>query len=198
VNLSYWLRHPDRIFARVRYFAWERMNMDKPWLCPSSVRFCDLNLTGSMTGLEFGSGRSTAWFAGRLERLVNVEHNPGWHERVQARLASQNLTNVDYRLIPLDHPESDPERAEYATVPRYVAVADEFPDDSLDLVVVDGHYRTHCIRRCSEKLRPNGLLMVDDVNLWLTREEIPVPADWPVADLGSNGIKQTCIWRKPS
>ena len=98
--------------------------------------------------------RSTAWFAGKLGRLVSVEHNPGWYERVRARLASENLTNVDYRLIPLDHPESDPERAEYATVPRYVAVADEFPDDSLDFVLVDGHYRTNCIRRCLGKLRP--------------------------------------------
>ena len=92
------------------------------------------------------------------------------------RLASQDLTNVDYRLVPLDHPVSDAERAEYATVPRYVAVADEFPDRSLDLGVVDGHYRTNCIRRCLGKLRPNGLLMVDDVNMWPTREEIPVPA----------------------
>lgn len=72
MNLSYWLHHPDHIFARVRYFAWEPMNMDKPWLCPSSVRFCDLNLTRSMTGLEFGSGRSTAWFAGKLVRSTRT------------------------------------------------------------------------------------------------------------------------------
>jgi Methyltransferase domain len=198
MNLSYWLHHPDRILSRVRYFVWERMNMDKPWLCPSSVRFCDLNLTATMIGLEFGSGRSTVWFGQRLGRLVSVEHHSGWHARVRDRLESQNLINVDYRLIPLDHPELEPERAEYARVPSYVAVTDVFPDESLDLVVVDGHYRTHCIRRCLGKLRPAGLLLVDDTNLWPTREKIPVPADWPVADLGSNGIKQTCIWRKPS
>lgn len=197
MNLTYWLHHPHRIFARVRYWAWERMNPDKPWLCPSSVRFCDRNLTRSMSGLEYGSGRSTAWFAGKLGRLVSVEHHPGWHEQVRTRLASRNV-KVDYRLVPLDHAESEPERAEYAPLPRYVAVADEFPDESLDLVVVDGHYRTNCIRRCLGKLRPGGLLLVDDLNLWSTREEIPVPADWPMADLGSNGLKQTGIWRKPS
>lgn len=198
MNLRYWLRHPDRIFARVCYWAWERRNPDKPWLCPSSVRFCDQNLTRSMIGLEFGSGRSTAWFAEKLGRMVSVEHHPVWYKRVKARLVSRDLTNVDYRLVLLDHPETTPERPEYATVPGYVAVADEFPDESLDLVVVDGHYRTNCIRRCLGKLRPGGLLLVDDLNLWSTREEIPVPADWPVADLGSNGLKQTCIWRKPS
>jgi hypothetical protein len=198
MNLRFWLRHPGLIFARARYWAWERMNPDKPWLCSSSIRFCERNLTGSMVGLEFGSGRSTAWFADKLGRLVSVEHHPGWHEQVRARLASRNLVNVDYRLVPLDHSESEPERTDYAMVPRYVAIADEFTDNSLDLIVVDGHYRSNCIRRCLGKLRPGGFLLVDDLNLWPTREAIPVPVDWPLADLGSNGIKQTGIWRKPT
>jgi hypothetical protein len=197
MNLSFWLRRPDRIFARVRYWAWERMNPDKPWLCPSTVRYCDQNLSSSMTGLEFGSGRSTAWFAGKLGRLVSIEHHSDWYEQVRARLASRKLTNVDYRLVPLDHQQSEPERVEYPIVPRYVAVADEFPDESLDLVVVDGHYRTNCIRLCLAKLRPGGFLLVDDLNLWPTRDDIPIPATWLVVDLGSNGLKQTCVWRKP-
>ena len=28
MNLRYWLRHPDRIFARVGYWAWGRMNSE--------------------------------------------------------------------------------------------------------------------------------------------------------------------------
>ncbi|WP_406698697.1 class I SAM-dependent methyltransferase [Singulisphaera sp. Ch08] len=151
-----------------------------------------------MRGLEFGSGRSTAWFATKLGRLASVEHHAGWHEQVQTMLTTRHPANVDYRLIPLDHVESEPEQAEYNPLPRYVAVVDEFPDESLDLVVVDGHYRSTCIRRCVGKLRPGGLLLVDDLNLWPTRDQIPVPGHWPMADLGSNGLKQTGIWKKPS
>ena len=132
-----------------------------------------------------------------VERLVSVEHDPDWYERIRIRIASAKLTNIDYRLVALDHPEPEPERARYAPLPQYVAVTDDSRDESFDFVLVDGHYRTHCIRRCMGKLRPKGLLMIDDVNLWPAREDIPVPADWPVVDLGSNGIKQTCIWRKP-
>ncbi len=124
MNITYWVRHPDRILARVKYWMWERANPDKPWLCPSSVRFCDQNLTRSMIGLEFGSGRSTVWFAGKLGKLTSVEHHSGWFERVRTRLASENLTNIDYRLVPLNHPESEPELSAYPNVPRYVAVAD--------------------------------------------------------------------------
>ncbi len=198
MNVKYWMTHPDRILPRIKYWAWERRNPDKPWLCPSSVHFCDRNLNDSMVGLEFGSGRSTGWFAQKLGKLTSVEHHSGWYDRVSARLNLQNLPNIDYRLMPLDHPESEPERSVYPSIPGYVAVADEFSDGTLDLVVVDGHYRTNCIRRCLDKVRPGGFLLVDDIDLWPDRSAIPVPPDWSVADLGSNGIKRTCIWRKPS
>ena len=79
-----------------------------------------------------------------------------------------------------------------------MAIADEFADATLDLVVIDGHYRSNCIRRCLWKARPGGFLLVDDLGLWPDRSQLPVPADWPVADLGSNGLKQTGIWRRPS
>jgi hypothetical protein len=197
MNLKHWVRHPRQGFARVRYWVWERMNPDKPWLCPGTVRFLDRHLTPDMTGLEFGSGRSTRWFAGKVGHLVSVEHHPGWYEQVRSELAARGVANVDYRLVPLDHPEAEGERPEYDPVPRYVAVADGFPDRSLGFVMVDGHYRTHCIRHCLGKLRPGGLLVVDDLNRWPTPEATAVPADWPVADLSTNGIKRTGVWRKP-
>ena len=95
-----------------------------------------------MCGLEYGSGRSTAWYAGKLSRLTSVEHDAGWYARVKEELARRNVTNVDYRHIPLNHPEPEGEQPSYDPVPDYVAVAAEFSNESLDLVVVDGLIRT--------------------------------------------------------
>jgi hypothetical protein len=196
-NAIYWLRHPQLIPARALYWVWERMNPDRPWLCPGTVRFCEGALTAAMTGVEFGSGRSTAWFARRLRHLTSVEHHPGWYSRVRDDLDRAGLSNVDYRLIPLDHLEGEPERERYDPVPAYVAVLDGFPDESLDVVVVDGHYRTTCIKRCLPKLKPGGLLLVDDLNLWPARGLIPVPGSWELVDESTNRLKRTCVWRKP-
>ena len=149
-----------------------------------------------MCGLEYGSGRSTAWYAGKLSRLVSVEHDAGSYARVKEELARRNVTNVDYRHIPLNHPESAGEQLSYDPVPDYVALAAEFPDESLDLVVVDGHYRSHCIAAVLAKLKPGGLLLVDDANLW-PENMPPVPSEWPEASRTTNGIKFTVIWRKP-
>jgi hypothetical protein len=108
-----------------------------------------------------------------------------------------HLENVAYRLVPLDHPEGAPEQEVYDPLPRYVAVAADFPDDSLDFVVIDGRYRTHCIRQSLGKLKPGGLLLVDDANLWPNARP-PVPPDWPEVHRSSNGLKITAIFRKPA
>lgn len=190
-----WLSHPRMLVHRLRYWVWEKLNPDKPWLCPGTIRFCEAHLTRAMRALEFGSGRSTQWFASLVGHITSVEHDREWYEAVQAQLAADGVTNVEYRHVPLDHAEHEPELPEYRVTPRYVAVADEFPDRSLDLVVVDGHYRTHCIRHAAAKLAPAGYLLVDDANRWPALDRMPVPGTWRIADDSTNGIKRTVIWQ---
>jgi hypothetical protein len=196
VNWRYWIRHPGRLLARVRYWLWERRNQDKPWLTPGAVEFLDATLTRDMTALEFGSGRSTAWYSRKVGRLISVEHAAGWFEQVSNDLARRKCDNVDYRHVPLNHPESEPEHPSYDPLPDYVAVAASLSDGSLDLVVVDGHYRTACIAAVLPKLKPGGLLLVDDANMWPGNSP-PVPADWPEVSRTTNGLKSTLVWRKP-
>ena len=43
------------------------------------------------------------------------------------------------------------------------AICDE-PDASLDLVVVDGRARVECARRAMPKVKPGGLLLLDDTS----------------------------------
>jgi hypothetical protein len=189
----FWLTRPRMALARVRYWRWERANPDKPWMCPGTIKFCQAHLAKSMVAVEFGSGRSTRWFSTLVGRLLSVEHNAQWYRVVQKQMAG--ATNVDYRLVPLNHPESEGERSEYSPVPDYVAVADGLEDQSIDFAVVDGHYRTHCVRHLIPKIAPRGYLLVDDVNLWPSPEALPVPAGWSVADDSTNGIKRCIIWQ---
>jgi hypothetical protein len=197
-NIAFWLRNPHLLPARVIYWLWERRNPDKPWLCRGTIRFCEQKLSNTMQGVEFGSGGSTAWFAKHIGHLTSIEHSEEWYLRVQADLQRQQVRNVNYHLIPLDHPEVELEpEGGYDPAPAYVAILDGFANESLDLVAVDGHYRTTCIRFGVEKLKPGGFLLVDDVNLWPKMTSLPVPSGWDLVDKSSNGLKTTCIWRKP-
>jgi predicted O-methyltransferase YrrM len=196
VRLHYWIRHPGQLFARIRYWWWEKRNPDKPWLTPGAVDFLESHVKSDMTALELGSGRSTLWYASKVGRLISVEHDAAWFERVKGQLAAADCRNVDYRFVPLDHPESEPERPEYHPLPAYVRTITECADNSLDFVVVDGHYRSSCIAAVLSKIKPGGLLLVDDANMWPDNVP-PVPRDWPEVSRTTNGIKFTVIWRKP-
>ena len=195
VNLTFWLRRPKLILPRLKFWLFERFNLDKPWLCTGTIEYLDLALTGTGKGVEFGSGRSTQWLAKRLKQLVSVEHHEGWHSIVTKQLQDAKIANVDYRLIPLDHLKSAPEEADYQPLPKYVSFLEDFGADTLDFVLVDGHYRTTCIRQSIAKIAPGGFLVVDDVNLWANNNP-PVPADWNCVNTSSNGIKTAKIWQK--
>ncbi len=195
MDLRHWLTHPREFVVRLRYFVWEKLHPNSPWLCPGTVQFCKKHLVPTMVGLEYGSGRSTAWFARRLAKLTSVEHNANWHAEVTNKLAAKKITNVDYRFSPLEHPEPEGERAEYDPMPMYVRVADDFADQSLNLVIVDGHYRNNCIRRVIAKIKPGGYLLVDDVNFWPSLAALPVPEGWTIADDSTNGLKRCVIWQ---
>lgn len=197
MKLTYWLLRPRMALARLRYLAWELNNTDKPWMCPNTIRFCQSHLNPTMQAIEFGSGRSTLWFSSRVARLISIEHNPLWYEKIASQLDQSNTRNVDYRLVPLNHPESAPEQLHYPQLPNYVAVADSLPDQSLDLAIVDGHYRTNCIRHLIPKIAPGGFLLVDDINMWPNPQSLEIPPHWPIADDSTNGIKRCIIWQAP-
>ena len=195
-NANYWLKNPTKIVARVRYWFYERKNSELPWLCPGTNRFLDSVLTTEMTGVEFGSGRSTHWFAKRLKQLISIEHVAEWYAVVEQQIASKSLTNVDYRLIPLEHEESEPEQKSYSPLPRYVGWLTTIPDESFDFVLVDGHYRTNCIRTSLSKIKVGGVLVVDDVEMWYQTNGPPVPKSWVCIDASTNGLKTTQIWKR--
>jgi hypothetical protein len=197
MNLRYWLLHPRRFSRRLWYAAYEKAHPDEPFLAPGAVRFLDHALPRNGVGLEWGSGRSTRWLARRLGRLVTVEHDAGWFAKVSSQLGRSALHNVDSRLVALEHPIDEPTRPQYDPMPRYVSVVDEFPDEHFNFIEVDGHYRQACVVKGRQKLKPGGLLLVDDTN-WLPIEAWGVPKTWRLVHESVKINTVTSIWQRPS
>jgi hypothetical protein len=69
---------------RIAYRAYELRHPEEPWIAQGGdSRFCERWLKGDMKAVETGSGRSTAWFAGRVGHLTSVEHHQGWYDKVR-------------------------------------------------------------------------------------------------------------------
>jgi predicted O-methyltransferase YrrM len=198
MKLGYWARHPLRLLEWLRYALFEISHPGAPWISAGAIRFLDQHLSRDMRCLEFGSGRSTLWIAARVGHLTSVEHNPDWYARVDRDLRRHAATNCELWLVPLDHPERDREREQYDPVPRYVSVLKEFPAESLDVVLIDGHYRTTCLKHCGGKLRRGGFLVVDDLGYWPNRRP-PVPDGYHLVHesiSGRDALKATGVWKR--
>ncbi|MCK5642361.1 MAG: hypothetical protein KAJ19_16255 [Gammaproteobacteria bacterium] len=62
---------PRCLYALLRRQIWIRMHPDVPWLTRQAVEILEDWLKPGYVGLEWGSGRSTLWFARRVSHLTS-------------------------------------------------------------------------------------------------------------------------------
>lgn len=205
------IRHwtPRYIKNRIQEKFYRRTHSEVAWLTPGANEVLDRCLHKQDRGVEFGSGRSTLWFARRVAFLDSVEHQSDWYDNVNRMLAEAGLENVRYHLHLRDS-DDDPDRS------GYVRVADGFAQESLDFALVDGIYREFCAKAVLDTLKPGGMLIIDNVNLYLPCDSVApnsVPRDGkPVSPVWqevhdavqdwrtiwtTNGISDTAIFIKP-
>jgi predicted O-methyltransferase YrrM len=165
-------RTPQYIYHRTRQLFYERGNPGNPWLTPDAVRLLGGMLRASDQGIEFGSGRSTLWFAERVAQLTSVEHDALWHRAVSQDLRARGLTNVDYVLAPWDPDEPGQDS-------DYVGTLRRFPESGIDFALIDGAYRDHAARLAMPRIKPGGLLIIDNVNWFLpSYSRAPASRSW--------------------
>ncbi len=190
------LLNPSYIAGRIRHTIYERRHPDHPWISPGSIQWLDRHLRKDMRGFEWGSGRSTSWFAQRLDSITSIENDEAWHDTVLETLRVSGLQNVTLKFIPVEHEFRERYSPYYPELPAYVSAIEIFPAQSLDFVVVDGHYRQPCIWAALSKIKLGGYLLVDNTD-WLLREYWPVPFSWEMVHRSQNALTQTTIWQKP-
>lgn len=190
------LFRPLYIAGRIQNWLYERRHPDHPWLAPRAIEWIEANLRSDMTGFEWGSGRSTLWLARRLVSLTSIESDAVWFHQVSRRIREAGCTNVELRHILLEHAEADTYANGYDELPVYVRAIEGMADNSLDFVLVDGWYRPVCGRAALRKLKPGGILVIDNTD-WNDPPHFHVPPDWPLLHRSRNVLTQTSIWRKP-
>jgi SAM-dependent methyltransferase len=133
----------------------------------------------------------------RVARLISVENNPEWHTLVKAKLAATKVrANVEYLFIACDDNEFD----EPLSHP-YADMSNRVGDASLDFALVDGTIRATCMKAVLRKLKPGGLLILDNANRFIPNQEsgwqktIHEPRSEPRSGGWAGIIEQLRDWR---
>jgi hypothetical protein len=145
----------------------------RPWITFDAQDWLDARAWHGATVFEYGSGGSTLYWHARGARCISVEHDPAWFAKVQKHAAGK--AGIDLRLIPPDGETGEPRDpalpGNYATADEalrdhtfraYITSIDEFADGSLDAVIVDGRARPSAIVHGAPKVKPGGILLLDN------------------------------------
>jgi precorrin-6B methylase 2 len=137
----------------------------KPWISYSAVKTLSKFLSReNSVVLEFGSGMSTAWYAKHARAVYSVEDDTAWFNISKSIFHSMGISNVHYHLATNEE--------------DYIR---QGQDSGLkfDLIMVDGSYRSACVRESLPFLKPGGIIYLDNTDK--DTEAEPAHADMAIA-----------------
>jgi len=155
-------RHPHYVPRTVRHNVINGatpLDLQLPWFSYAAIDFLDHELKPDMQVCEYGSGGSTLFFAKRTKRVVSIEDNPEWFQKVTARARDLGLKNVEVKLCPFDfkNPVGFDQSDYLHAIPR----------KKFDIIVIDGseewnQVRPICFDHAESFIKPGGMIIVDD------------------------------------
>ena len=173
-----------------------------PLMSFSASRWLDANLSQSDRVFEYGSGGSTLFLLARVGELISVEHDPGWHRMVEPLLLREGSKNHSVLLREPQVKDVGPDGGESRDFSLYVETIDQFEDDYFDLIIVDGRARPECVSRGISKVKPGGILLLDDADRPQYQSAIEKLDGW--TNIILTGISPykfafgvTGVWKKP-
>jgi precorrin-6B methylase 2 len=157
------LKRPDRLKALLSYgqkgylanIGWfnsfdNQQAMDNsgeplPWVTYSFIDFIKPRLNKDLSIFEFGSGSSTLFYAKYVKRVVSVEHDEAWYNKIVKNKA-QNAEMIFSKLEP---------GGEYSKKASTLG-------ELFDIIIVDGRDRVNCCMNSVAALTPGGVIVLDD------------------------------------
>lgn len=180
-----------------------------PSLALPAICFLDDYLTKDMGVFEWGSGASTLFFEHRVRKLISIEHSAEWFDKVGEALEYrfEAIGTKRHLLEPTEgfDPDFASQQPGYDTVnfKDYITIIDAFSDSRFDVILVDGRARCACLKAAQPKLKPGGVLMLDDSARSIYQWAI-ADIDWPVRHFEGcipffkhGHTVRTTIWVKP-
>ena len=196
-SVKFFLTNPTLIFAQYNFNKYHKDNPGLPWMTPDSIEFLKNVINDDFRVFEWGSGKSTKWYAAKSKQVISVEHNKEWYDKVQSELKAEGHNNIDYRYSYIETEDLDQKKAiEANQIPKYVAEIETCEDNSLDLVIIDGSFRHICVQKSLKKVKPGKYLCIDNSN-WTALENWGVPNNWNIVHDSDVKVSRTTIWQKP-
>jgi len=175
-----WARHAEDWYGS-RQDGRSSLSDRRPWLTYPAIEWLgEIDWHGKQV-FEWGGGGSTLYFLDSGASVTTVEHDRAWTEHLRLVAAADEQQSMDLRLIEPTETTGLKQEQEFtsskpqyrnASFEQYVKAIDDFPDQTFDLILIDGRCRSECLQRAIAKVRRQGALMFDNVDRVIYQEAI--------------------------
>lgn len=119
-------------------------NEPVPWVTYPFIDFITPRLNKDFELFEFGSGNSTLFYSKYVKKVITVEHNKNWYEKVKSKLPGN--AEIIYQTLE-------------GTGYEKAALAYEM---MFDIIIIDAEKRVECLKNSLSKLNATGVMILDD------------------------------------
>lgn len=116
-----------------------------PWLVYPVIPFLRERFKSDMLLFEYGCGNSTIFFSQIVKKVITVEHNKEWFDKIKARLNK----NAEIIFKELD------EDGKYCRALKLTGI-------KFNIIIIDAEDRINCIVNCLDNLTEDGVIILDD------------------------------------
>ena len=117
-----------------------------PWYTYPAIEYIGQLDFSNRTVFEYGSGNSSLFWNNIAARVISIEDNPQWYEKVLGMVKGK--TNAEIKFI-VDQPAYTTEILNH---------------DDFDVIIVDGSYRLECARTAVRRLKSGGMIILDNAD----------------------------------
>jgi hypothetical protein len=150
-----------------------------PWVTYSFIDFIKERLNSKHTIFEFGSGNSTYFYAKYAGKVVSVEHDKDWYDKI-IKSKPENAELIFCELV---------RDGDYCRTP--LSLKEKF-----DIIIVDGRDRVNCCKQAVNALSANGIIVLDDSERDFYNEGINFLLANGFKHLSFTGISPGLFYRK--
>lgn len=150
-----------------------------PWVTYSFIDFIKTRLNNTQTIFEYGSGNSTIFYAKKVKKVVSVEHDEAWYNKI----VKEKAANAEMIFTALE------KGGEYSKKAMLL-------DEKFEIIIVDGRDRVNCCKNSVDALTANGVLVLDDSEREIYQEAREFLNDKGFKELPFTGISPGLFYNK--
>ena len=149
-----------------------------PWYTYPAIEYLKQLDFSDKKVFEYGSGNSTLFWSQICQKVISIEDNPEWHEKVLKSISSQHTSQAQLQLITDEL--------------SYVHALESYPD--MGVIIIDGSYRFQCAKVAIKKLKLGGLIILDNSDWYVKTAETLRDADLIQVDMTGLGPINSYVW----